>query len=88
MYSPIAMAIRDYHADRAATSEPVPGLRDEAFMTSVGDEVMVRARRANVTISIGVTLDSRHRQEAEAAARALTAAIVADIHSGDRTGRR
>jgi hypothetical protein len=88
MYSPIAMAIRDYHADRAATSKPVSGLGDEAFTTSVGDEVMVRARRANVTISIDVTLDSRHQQEAEAAARALTAAILADIHPGDGTGRR
>ena len=90
MSSSIAMAVSGYTSDRAATSLPesVPGLGDGAVMTSVGDEVMVGARRVNVTVSIDVDLDLRHRQKAEAAARAPIAAILADIHPGDGTGRR
>jgi hypothetical protein len=79
---PIAMAVNSYHSDQAAESstEPVPGLGDEAFISSADDEVLVAARRANVTVSIDVDLDLRQRQEAETAARALTAAILAGIH--------
>jgi hypothetical protein len=82
--SPIATAATSYHVDRAAASspEPVPELGDEAFISSADDEVLVTARRANVTVSIDVDLDRRHRHEAEAAARALTAAILAGIRLG------
>ena len=40
---------------------------------------VLAARRPNVTVSIDVDLDLRRRQEAETAARALTAAILADL---------
>jgi hypothetical protein len=79
--SPITMAVNSYTSDRAAQSspEPVPGLGDDAFARSADDEVLVAARRANITVAIDIDLDLRHRQEAEAAARALVAAILADI---------
>jgi hypothetical protein len=93
MFSPIAIAINGYNSDRTAESspQPVPGLGDEAFISSADDEVLVEARRANVTVSIGVDLDLRrpevtaHRHEAEDAA--LTAAVLADIRLGEGTAR-
>lgn len=87
--SSIAMAVNSYRSDHAAVSspEPVAGLGDEAFMSSNDDDVLVAARRANVTVSIDVDLDLRHRQEAETAARALTAAILAGIRLGEGTRR-
>ena len=80
-FSSIAMAVDSYHSDRSAESspDPVSGLGDEAFLSSSDAEVLVAARRANVTVSIDVDLDLRRRQEAETAARALTAAILADV---------
>lgn len=88
--SPIAMAVTSYNSDRAAESspEPVPGLGDQAFMISADDEVLVAARQANVTVSIRVDLDLRHQQEAEAAVRALTAAILAGIRLSEGTRPR
>jgi hypothetical protein len=85
--SPIAMAINSYHSDRAekSSTKPVPGLGDEAFMSATDDEVVVAARRANVTVSIAVHLDPQRPQNAEEPARALNTAIIADIHLDDRT---
>jgi hypothetical protein len=90
--SPIAMAVNSYNSDRAAASSPEPvlglGLGDEAFMSSADDEVLVAARRANVTVSVDVDLGLRHQQDAEAAAAAITAAILADIRLDKGTRRR
>lgn len=94
-FSPIAMAINSYNSDRTAESspQPVPGLGDAAFISSADDEVLVAARRANVTVSVDIDLDLRrpevtaNRQQAEEAARALTAAVLADIRLGEGTAR-
>jgi hypothetical protein len=88
-YSPIAMAATSYHADLAAASspQPLPGLADEAFISTADDDVLIAARRANVTVSIDVDLDPRHPHEAQTTARTtartLTAAILDDIRLGE-----
>jgi hypothetical protein len=76
--SSIANAITSYTSDRGAgsTPQPVAGLGDEAFMASGSDEVLVEARRSNVTVSVDVDLDGDHQEEAQTAARALTTAIL------------
>lgn len=88
--SPIAMAIRSYTSERDAESrtKPVPALGDEAFVSTADDEVLVAARRANVTVSITVYIDvarnPRDPHEVGTAARDLTAAIVASVRLDDR----
>ncbi|RSM51571.1 hypothetical protein DMB66_41610 [Actinoplanes sp. ATCC 53533] len=85
MSSPIAMAVRSYTSERAAESspEPVSALGDEGFVSSAADEVLVVARRANVTVSIDLVMEPRDPEEAEAASRELTAEILAGIRLGD-----
>ena len=81
--SPIAMATDAYRSDRAAqraaTLRSLPGLGDEASITVTQDAVHVRARRANVVVSIDVGSHARDEPRAEAAARQLTAAIITGL---------
>jgi hypothetical protein len=89
MNSAIAMAVRSYTSERAAESspEPVPALGDEGFVSSAADEVLVVARRANVTVSIDLVMEPRDPDEAETASRALATEILAGIRLGDGTRR-
>lgn len=95
MSSPIAMAINGFESDRAALSspQPVPGLGDDAFLSSTSDEVQLGARKANVTVAIDLNLDparaevTARQREAETAARTLAAALLAEIRLDDGTPR-
>jgi hypothetical protein len=84
-YSPIAMAVTSHHSDRAAASTPqlLPGLGDEAFISAADDDVLIAARRANVTVSIDLDLEPRHPNQARTTALTLTTAILAGIRLGE-----
>ncbi|RSM56802.1 hypothetical protein DMB66_32805 [Actinoplanes sp. ATCC 53533] len=93
-FSAINMAIRGYTTDRTVQTfaEPVRDLgddavmssADDAFMTSSADQVLVVARRANVTVSVDVSMTPQDPARAETAAQGLTAAIIAGIGLGDQ----